>query len=333
MPSRPPAVARVLERVTETVRTHEMFGRGDLVVASVSGGPDSVCLVHALWFLRRLFGIRLAVFHLDHRLRPGSDADAAYVRRLSGRLGLPFHHRAAEDRPVAGESVELWARYERIRAIGDVVAEIGADRWADGHTVDDQAETVLMGLVLGWGLDGLGGIAPVNGAQVRPLLDVTREEVLAFCRSLHLRPRIDPSNADPRFLRNALRLEAIPAIERATGRSVRHTFARTADLLRADAELLGRLADEHADALIEPTSDGFRLPARELAALPPPLASRVVRRALRASGTSWTAEAIEAIRGLAGARPGQRRDLAGGWRAIRERGHVRVAGPATLAAT
>ena len=90
MARRPPAVARVLERVTRTVREHELFSPGDLILVSCSGGPDSVCLLYSLWYLRRLFRIRLAVFHFDHRLRPDSGKDAAYVRALADRLRLPF---------------------------------------------------------------------------------------------------------------------------------------------------------------------------------------------------------------------------------------------------
>ncbi|HEY6566302.1 MAG TPA: ATP-binding protein, partial [Actinomycetota bacterium] len=93
MARRPPAVARVLERVTATVRAHDMLQHGDLVMVEVSGGPDSVCLLSSLVHLRRLFKIRLAVFHFDHRLRAGSGADAVYVRGLAGRLGVPFHGR------------------------------------------------------------------------------------------------------------------------------------------------------------------------------------------------------------------------------------------------
>ncbi len=229
---RPPAVARVLERVTRTAREHEMVAAGDTVLVACSGGPDSTCLLYALHHLRRLLEIELAVFHFDHRLRPGSPKDGEYVRRLAERLELPFHLRIAEDAPSKGESVESWARTVRSLAGERVADAIGARRLAEGHTLDDQAETVLMALLRGADLHGLVGIRPVLGAQVQPLLDVTREEVEAFCRSLGLRPRLDPTNRDTRRLRNALRLRGIPALERATGREIRRPIARSADLLR-----------------------------------------------------------------------------------------------------
>jgi tRNA(Ile)-lysidine synthase len=321
---RPPAVARVLERVTATVREHDMLRPGDLVLVCVSGGPDSVCLLHALWHLRRLLQIRLAVFHFDHRLREGSELDARYVRGLAARLALPFHLRVARDRPARGTSTEDWGRTARMEAVGEVAAEIGATRLADGHTRDDQAETVLMALVLGRGLSGMGGIEPASGVLVRPLLDVTREEVEACCRALHLRPRRDPSNDDTSLLRNAIRLEAIPAIERSTGRRVRDTFARTAGLLRQDADALWQeacdLADEHIDA--EPGS--FRVRPAALERLSRPMASRVVRRGFQLADLPWTEDSIDAVLDLASGRPGRRRDLVLGSHAERDRLYVRV---------
>lgn len=321
---RPPAVARVLERVTATVREHDMLRPGDLVLVCVSGGPDSVCLLHALWHLRRLLSIRLAVFHFDHRLREGSTLDARYVRGLATRLQVPFHLRVAHDGPARGMSTEDWARTARSAAAAQVRAEIGATRLADGHTRDDQAETVLMALVLGWGLSGMGGIAPVNGVLVRPLLDVTRDDVEACCHALRLRPRRDPTNDDTALLRNAIRLEAIPAIERSTGRRVRDTFARTAGLLRQDADALWQeacdLADEHVHA--EPGS--FRVRPSALEGMTRPMASRVVRRAFQLAELPWTEDAIEAVLDLAAGRPGRRRDLVLGAQAERDRLSVRV---------
>jgi tRNA(Ile)-lysidine synthase len=324
---RPPAVARVLERVTATARRHEMFEPGDLVLVWVSGGPDSICLLYSLWYLRRLLKIRLAVFHFDHRMREGSQLDARYVERVVHRLGLPFHARQADGASPAGESDELWARRQRTEAAGSVWLEIGATRHADGHTRDDQAETVLMAMILGWGLSGMGGIPPKNGTLVRPLLDVSREEVEAFCAALHLRPRRDPTNADTRLLRNAIRLEAIPAIERATGRRVRDTFARTADLLRQDADELWARARALADDLVRTQGDSFSVPASALRKQTTPMASRIVRRGFQMTELPWDEAAIDAVLDLASGRPGRRRDLLRGLRAWRDREYVRVDRP------
>jgi tRNA(Ile)-lysidine synthase len=333
MPRRPPAVARVLERVTKTARQHEMFEPGDLVLVSCSGGPDSVCLLYSLWHLRRLFRIRLAVFHFDHELRPDSARDAAYVRRLAERLQLPFHLRTAEDRPRKGRSVEAWARLVRLRAADDVRREIGAASFAEGHTVDDQAESVLLNLVRGSGLEGLTGIDPGHRDRTRwiqPLIDVERAEVEAFCRALHLRPRRDPMNDDRRFLRAAIRHDVVPVLERGTGRGVRRSIVRTAELLRADRdELYAATVAAFRDVADGERGEDVRFDVARLRDLPRPIASRVIRfGAYNALSTDWAApwskDAIEAVLDLAEGRPGRKRDLPGGLKAVRERGYVRV---------
>jgi len=133
---RPPAVARVLEKVTATAREHDMLRAGDNVLAACSGGPDSVCLLYSLCFLRRLFKVRLAVFHFDHRLRGDSAMDAEYVRRLAERLRIPFHLGVAGSKPRKGESVEAWASVARARAANEVRKEIDAGVIA-GYPVED----------------------------------------------------------------------------------------------------------------------------------------------------------------------------------------------------
>lgn len=308
-----------------------MFGPGDRVLVSVSGGPDSVCLLYSLWYLRRLFEIELEVFHFDHRLRKDSAKDGEYVRRLAERLKLTFHLRVAQSAPAKGLSVEAWATLARGDAANDTRTEIGARVIAEGHTLDDQAETVLLNLIRGTGLEGLSGIWPGSRKQglVEPLLEVERAEVEAFCRALHLRPRLDPTNRDTNHLRNAIRLKVLPQIERTTGREVKRPIARTADLLREDrTEIHAAAVEEMRRAVTE--SDGEqRFHVATLRALPRPVASRVIRLALfRVStlgdGPVWTSEAVEAVLDLAQGRPGRGRDLPAGLKARREREYVSV---------
>ncbi len=236
-------------------------------------------------------------------------------------MKLPFHLRIAEDAPPKGESVEAWARTVRSLAGERVADEVGARRLAEGHTLDDQAETVLMALLRGGDLHALVGIRPVLGVQVQPLLDVTREEVEGFCRSLGLRPRRDPTNRDTRRLRNALRLRGIPALERTTGRQVRMPIARTADLLRPVEEEWLRIARPSKDAGARDDGeyrlrrgDGRGAVSRGRARGDPdvpPLAGPPGRR-----------ESIDAVLDLAVGRPGRRRDLPDGLKARREREYV-----------
>jgi tRNA(Ile)-lysidine synthase len=324
MPRRPAAVARVLERVTATAREHEMFSPGDRVLVAVSGGPDSTCLLYALHMLRRLFRIHLEVFHFDHRLRPDSAKDAAYVKRIAGRLGVPFHRLEAVTWPRPGTSVELWARAERYPAAIRLMLDVGAQRVALGHTLDDQAETVLLFAIRGSGLPGIAGIRPSAGPLVRPLVDVRRNEVEAFVHALGLRPRLDTTNLDTGLMRNAIRLEGLPALQRAVGRDLAGPLARTARLLRQDEDELERQARRLFEALVEQGNGGGRLAVAGLAAAGPALASRVVGKALYAIGQPPSEETVSAVLDLAKGRPGRRRDLGGGLIAVRDREYIHV---------
>jgi tRNA(Ile)-lysidine synthase len=317
-----------------------MFRPGETVLVSVSGGPDSVCLLESLVRLRRLFRIRLEVFHFDHALRDGSADDARYVRRLAERHRLPFHVREAGSAPPKGWSVEAWARSERWNVGNEIRKAIGANVVAVGHTLDDQAETVLLNVIRGTGLTGAGGIAPAYGADdeqrrflmVQPLIDVERRDVEAFCRALRLRPRRDPMNADTSLLRPAIRHEVIPFIERAVGRDVKRPIARTAENLRADRRSLDRQTVLSYRDVVDGRRrlEGVaRFDADALLRLDPVIARRVIRLALYnvVSGDDpwpWTRDAVDAVLDLANGRPGRRRDLPKGSTAIRERRYVHV---------
>jgi tRNA(Ile)-lysidine synthase len=333
---RPPAVGRVLERVTGTIRRYGMFEPGQSILVACSGGPDSVCLLHTLHGLRRLFRIRVAVFHFDHRLRSGSERDLSYVKRQAQGLGLPFLPRSAEDRPARGQSVEDWARQARYAALTEAASRAGADAAALGHTLDDQAETVLLGLARGGGLEALSGMAPLatlppgDLPAARPLLETSRGETLAFCRALGLRPRRDPMNEDRRYLRTRVRLDALPMLERALDRGVRSTLARSAEHLRADAAYLEVLASDAARSVIDVGTGEVRLDVKGLTALADPIAARVARLALRlaAAAGTWEPDAgtahIEGLLDLARGSPGRRLDLPGDLVAERRKGYVRI---------
>jgi tRNA(Ile)-lysidine synthase len=303
-----------------------MFDGSSLVIVACSGGPDSVCLLHAMARLRRLFRLDVACFHFDHGLRSGSERDAAYVRRQAERLAVPFHARRAVSKPKHGESVEAWARMVRYAALLALAEELGGLA-ATGHTADDQAETVLLALLRGGGLDAMTGMSLVARPIVHPLLETTREQTEAFCRALRLRPRRDPMNEDPAYMRVALRKSVIPQLERALGRGVRSTLVRSADLLRSDAQLLDRLGEEAFAQVATTLEDGSRLLAAAVRSLPPSLASRVVRLALLDLGLVPEATHVEAVLDLASGRKGRRISLPDGLRARSDGEYVRLSRP------
>lgn len=308
---RPPAVARVLGRVTATSRAHGLFPAGSVALAAVSGGPDSICLLHALVRLERLLRIRVVCAHVDHRLRENSERDAAYVARQAARLGVPFVLGVVRSRPPRGASVEAWAREQRYRLLRELAERAGAARIAVGHTRDDRAETLLIALIRGGGLETLAGMRPVREEVVRPLIEVTRAETEAFCRSLRLRPRRDPTNEDPALLRAAVRTRVLPALASDVGRDVGATLARTAALLAADADVLEDRVAEAAAAVAGGNGEGLVLDRDRFGALPEAIARRVARRAVAAMGAEPTIAATDRLRSLlADGRAGRDRVLA-----------------------
>jgi tRNA(Ile)-lysidine synthase len=223
---------------------------GSEAVAAVSGGADSV----ALLALAVDAGVRVTAVHVDHGLRPGSADEADVVRDVASALGAAF--RAARVDLVAGPNLEARARDAR-RAV------LGPDAMT-GHTADDQAETVVLNLVRGAGLDGLAGMR--RGAT-KPILALRRHETRSLCVERGFVTVDDPTNAEPVFRRNRVRHEVLPLLDEIACRDVAVVLARNAEVLADDADLLDALA-----AAIDPAD------ARALAAAPVPLARRAVRR-------------------------------------------------------
>lgn len=294
----------MLEQVRKTITRYNMLPRASRVAVAVSGGPDSVCLLHTLVELAPSLEITLSVAHLNHQLRGAeSDEDEKFVCELAATLGLPFH-RAAANLP-AHENLEQAGRNAR-RAF---FARLPADRIALGHTRDDQAETVLFRLLRGSGLRGLAGIHPVSeplatampnglappttgteprlqGADtrrplyIRPLIDTTRAQVLAFLRTRNIPHREDSSNLEPRFARNRIRASLLPQLARDWNPRISESLAHLAHLAH-DEELWWQThLDQIAPAILIPRAGGIEVQASALAQLPPAVARRLLRRAI-----------------------------------------------------
>lgn len=260
--------------VQETMTRRDLVPVGP-ILAAVSGGADSLALMHVLHAL----GYDVEVAHFDHRVREGSDRDAVFVERQAGKLGLTTHAGSAgpSDRRAAGESPETWLRRIRLAFLEHTASVIGATKIATGHTQDDQAETVLMRAIGGAGTKGLSGIAPARGPYIRPLIDRSRVETQAYCTALRLRPLKDPTNDDLSYRRNAIRADLLPHIATRYNAQIAATLARTADVLRDEDRLLDALAAE----ALQPDAGGgaVRIEVDALAALHPALQRRVIRRA------------------------------------------------------
>ncbi len=252
-----------------------------LVLVALSGGPDSLALAAATAFEAARAGIRAGAVIVDHDLQPGSADVAANAARQATALGLdPVLVKLVTVGTDGGP--EAAARTARYTALAGAAAETGATRILLGHTLDDQAESVLLGLARGSGAASLRGMAAKAGLYARPLLGIRRSTTVQFCLDSGLASWSDPHNDDPRFRRVRVRNTILPTLESELGPGVAEALARTAEQLREDSEALDHFAEEVLEELAEHAEAGISLPARALASNPAALRQRIIRLAVLA---------------------------------------------------
>jgi tRNA(Ile)-lysidine synthase len=242
------------QRVLDFIGLHNLFNDNKPLLLAVSGGPDSVCLLHILRQLRDELNLNLSVVHLNHQLRgEESAADARYVMELARRLNIPA---IIESRNVLSYktkyrlSLEEAARDVRYSFFAEVAAKIGTDRVVVGHTQDDHIETILMHIIRGSGTRGLRGLQPVSRWQmggnaitvVRPLLTITRAETQAYCRANHLEPRTDATNESLAPLRNKVRMQLVPLLKEYNPRTA-EALLRTAKIAADEIDFIAKLGE------------------------------------------------------------------------------------------
>jgi tRNA(Ile)-lysidine synthase len=308
----------LVSRVAAHCARHHLLPSGATVLALVSGGADSVCLLHVL---DRIHDGQLAVLTVDHGLRPGSLEEARGVLRLAAALGRPGHlRRLSLER---GPALQERARTGRLAAAREVAAQIGAAVVATGHTASDQAETVLFRLARGTGRTGALGMAPRDGILVRPLLPLTREETRSWCAARGIPVVDDPSNTDRAFARVRVRHQLLPALAEVHPGAERHV-ALFAERLRDEAVLIDELVDAAWTRCLDPP--GLRADA--LAAERPALRPLLVRRLVEAAGLPGEALSAAAVEQVLGLLSGRRRAEIPGGLALLERGRIVVEPPA-----
>jgi tRNA(Ile)-lysidine synthase len=273
----PPSLLSAAVRAAVACR---LLDPGDHVLVGVSGGPDSVALLHALVLLRSEYGLRLTVCHVHHGLRTEADRDAAFVEALAARLGCPARVVRIEVPQGGGRSPEEAARLARHAALARVARTTGASRIALGHTADDQAETVLMRFLQGAGPRGLAGIPARRGRIVRPLLDVSRAAVQAHLAAHELASVDDATNRDTRFLRNRVRHGLLPLLAAETGPHVPDALRRVAQASREAVEALDALVRPRLAGHLTRTPVGWRMALAALDGLPAGAVKAAVRLAL-----------------------------------------------------
>lgn len=275
----------MLERIYNTIIKHKLIDKGDNVIVGISGGPDSVCLLHALVCLSERLGIKIYAAHVNHMLRGDeSDRDEKYVSELCRNLGTELYAKSFNVKGIAEKmklSLEEAGRQVRYEFFDELSEKLGNAKIAVAHNKNDQAETVLMNMFRGAGLEGLRGMDYKRGKIIRPLLDIERSDIEEYCRKNSLQPRTDSSNTHAIYTRNKIRLELIPNIQKLLGINLINTLSRMSDLIKIDSDFINMNALESYHKCIKNLNeDQAELDLAKLADLHPAIMSRVIRLAL-----------------------------------------------------
>lgn len=300
-------------KVRRTIEAHGLLRPRDTVVIAVSGGPDSVALLHLLTALRSEYDLTLHVAHLNHQLRLDAPEDAEFVQGLASQLDLPVHIASVNVRALAAEkklSLEEAGRQARYAMYARVAATVGASRVATGHTRDDQIETVAMRLLQNapWGvLAGIPVVRPLGSVMVvRPLLEALRAQIVEYLHAQRLPWRVDPSNRDQRFVRNWVRETWLPSLDTRApqGRLLLWEIGEAAQ----DADRLLWTAAARVVEGAKRTRSTFTFPLEALQGLPPEVVRRAMRLAIRQiEGTELLPRDVSAVgrRDIVSCRVGQ----------------------------
>jgi tRNA(Ile)-lysidine synthase len=323
----------LLEPVAALLTQRDLLRPGCTLVLALSGGRDSVALLDVLIRLRERAGFTLLAAHMNHGLRPNARRDEEFVAALCARHGVPLWIRAVTlgHRAKSGEGLEAAARRARYAFLAEVMRQSRAQAVLTAHHASDQAETLLLQLMRGAGLSGLSAMRPARSdGLLRPLLTVSREEIDAYCRTHNLSFVEDETNAGNAYLRNRVRHELLPVMERLRPGSAR-AVARAAGLLAEDADYLDQIAEQSFDQNVRPFYGAFAL-APGFARLPGPIASRALRLGCARLGCMAEQASISrAMDLIRSGRPGGV-SLGGGVR-LRVTGYSRVLEPEQLPPT
>jgi tRNA(Ile)-lysidine synthase len=244
----------VAEKVAQTVSDHALIKGGETVVVGVSGGPDSVSLLHILGRLGA--DLSLVVAHVDHGLSPTSEEVSADVARRAAEAGLDVH--VARAKGLEGPNLHERARDFRLAFFETIRVQEGAQLIATGHTLDDRVETTLARFIHGAGTASLVGIKPRSGVKIRPLIDLRRAETRTYCEEVRLAFVDDLGNTDPRFERTVVRRDLIGSIEKRWGDGAIRAMATSIDRLREDDEALALQAATLAPGMVASPDPGVR---------------------------------------------------------------------------
>lgn len=302
-----PSAGSFEAQVAATIDAYHLLRPKDRVLVAVSGGPDSIALLHALLALQNRYEVTLIIAHLNHDLREDASMEQAFVADLARRLALPFHTERRDVRAFRqrhGLSLEDAARQVRYTFLEATADAQACTRIAVGHQADDTVELLLMNLLRGSGPLGMSGIAPRQGRIIRPLIDIHRDAIMVYLKEKNLDACHDESNEDPAFTRNRIRNDLIPHLETTYNRGLRQALQRTARILRDEEAWIEHHLDTAWTGSKPSPCGGIRIKRSALLAAPVALQRRILRRALAGVASDlkrFGFAHIEAMRRLAGA--------------------------------
>lgn len=273
----------ILKVVKKTIKEYQLIAPGDLVIAGVSGGPDSLALLHILKGLQDEFCFKLHVGHVDHSFRgQEAEAEARWVKETVEKWGIPCTVHKENVPKIAREkglSAEEAGHIVRKKFFLGLMASLGAQKVALGHHADDQAETVLMHFLVGAGMEGLQGMKPLNTPFIRPLILLRRQDIEFYCREQVLKPRFDPSNQSEIYLRNRIRQQVIPWLAQKINPNLVETLNRTAHIIQKDEEILQRATEKLAAQHMQMKKDVLSVSLKDWDNLYEGLQRRLIRYA------------------------------------------------------
>ncbi|MGB5822966.1 MAG: tRNA lysidine(34) synthetase TilS [Proteocatella sp.] len=239
----------VENKVIETIKRENLISRNDKIIVALSGGPDSVCLLHILSKLSKEYGVTIYAAHLNHQIRgTAAHKDALYAMDLCAKLGIRYFVKSLDVPTYSKEnklSLEEGARILRYEMLFELKNELSAHKIAVAHNLDDQAETVIMRIMRGTGLTGLKGMEYKRpDGIIRPLMDVLKKNIETYCRVNELHPRIDHTNLEDEYTRNKIRIHLLPYIQKEYAPNIKETLSRMANGLREDSLFIENIANE-----------------------------------------------------------------------------------------
>lgn len=299
---------RLLQQIEITNRRHSLVCQGDSLVVGLSGGPDSAALLELLSKLRRKYSLTITAAHLDHGLSAHSSEYLATAKHASQKLKVPFYSKKVHLRILAkksGRSLEEAGRIERYRFFEEISGKVRAQKIVTAHTLDDQAETMLMRIFRGSGLRGLSGIPyrRTHGAYevIRPLLDCSKKKLIAYLKENRVPFCVDKTNRDPNFTRNRIRHKVLPLIERSFNPQIRQNLASLRDVCETAQDHLDRIAKKALQRCLKKSAPRYvSLDLRELKRLHPAVLSETLFMALsavRGDSKRFTYEHLSAVAG------------------------------------